>query len=102
MLSFHAEASNASSMFESFSDKTDPSRIINVYGEKGVGKSRTVMEVAEYLNFRFKFGSGTYVIDLEEINAINKAHSLVNKKLDNTTNFDLTMTMGMRQSVQSN
>ena len=40
---------------------------INVYGSKGVGKTRLVAEVSDYLRYRYYFGAGFYTIDLSKV-----------------------------------
>ena len=42
-----------------------------MFGNKGSGKSRLVMEVAKFLKYRFMFGSGIFHVDLKELNNFN-------------------------------
>ena len=45
-------------------DENQITKFLNIYGPKGVGKTRLVAQVAEYLRFRYMFGEGTIYIDL--------------------------------------
>jgi 2-phosphoglycerate kinase len=39
-------------------------KIINIYGESGVGKTRLVKEIARYINLRKIITNGVYFLDL--------------------------------------
>ena len=50
---------------------------INVYGNKGVGKTRVVQEVTEYLRYRFKYQNGIFKIDLSKINCFESVKEII-------------------------
>ena len=50
-----------------------------MYGNKGSGKSRLVMEVAKYLRVRFMFGAGIFHVDLKELNSFNEIYEILDE-----------------------
>ena len=45
---------------------TSATRIVNVYGMDGIGKTRFVSEVAYYLSARFKYREGVFLFDFRK------------------------------------
>lgn len=52
--------------FETIKKIISGGKDINLYGDKGVGKTRLVQEVAMHLRFRLYFSSGIFRIDLSQ------------------------------------
>jgi|LauGreDrversion4_2_1035121.scaffolds.fasta_scaffold66366_2 hypothetical protein len=44
-------------------------RIVNVYGPEGIGKSRLVIEAANYMSEREFFKDGIFYIDLMDVSS---------------------------------
>jgi hypothetical protein len=56
---------------------------INVYGQKGVGKSRIVEEAAEFLRQRNYFDQGIFKIDLLNVTDFEQVHEILQIKKQN-------------------
>lgn len=61
---------------------------INLYGDKGIGKTRLVQEVAMHLRFRLYFSSGIYRIDLSEQSDFEQVNTIINMLKINTSNVN--------------
>ena len=62
---------------------------INLYGDKGIGKTRLVQEVAIHaFQFRLYFSSGIYRIDLSEQNDFKQVNTIINMLKINTSNVN--------------
>lgn len=56
---------------------------MNLWGSKGVGKTRLITQVAYYLRYRFKFGEGILYIDLNDNtkeDPLKELHNAINRK----------------------
>ena len=51
---------------------------MNVFGIKGVGKTKTVNEVMRYLRFRHFYTNGIFYIDLSQIKDLSE----INEKIE--------------------
>ena len=59
------------------SDNKTFHKAVNVYGNKGAGKTRFVEEAAKYLSYRYLYREGIYKIDLSKgFDQINDISSL--------------------------
>jgi len=50
---------------------------INIYGQRGVGKSRMVMEALYFLRYRYIFCSGIYMVDLKKVANFGQMHDIL-------------------------
>jgi nucleoside-triphosphatase THEP1 len=69
-----------------------------VFGERGVGKTRLVIQVAEYLRYRYMFRAGVHYFDLSKMKNIDNI-SLICKKKVNKSSKEKRQTFGNKRSV---
>jgi len=55
--------------------------MINLYGEEGIGKTRLVIEAAQYLSEREIFKEGVYYIDLKTVTTADTLKEMISKVL---------------------
>lgn len=58
-------------------------KYLNIWGTKGVGKTRLVTQAAHYLRYRYMFGEGILYIDLNDNkleDPLNELHVAINRK----------------------
>ena len=63
------------------------SRIVQVFGHPGVGKSSLIIKVANYLADRSLYPGGIVYIDLSKIENVKLAFALIIQKIDHTLSF---------------
>jgi ABC-type uncharacterized transport system ATPase component len=62
--------------------KSIETKILNIFGKTGVGKSRFCEEIAFYMHIRYHYLDGIYIIDIDQKSNIKKIKPLISKILN--------------------
>lgn len=57
-------------------------KMLNVYGQRGVGKTRLVAEFVRHIHYRYMFQGGIYECDLKEMHTFEEIHEILNEYME--------------------
>lgn len=57
-------------------------KMLNVYGQRGVGKTRLVSEFVRHIHYRYMFQGGIYECDLKEMQTFEEIHEILNEYIE--------------------